>query len=159
MRYAIKVFYDGRAFHGSQIQTNVRTVEGDFLTALSKLNIDFDDFTAAGRTDKGVSAICNVFSLTTDSDLIKPRILNAHLPSDIRVLGVKKVDDSFSPRKEAKERIYKYFLSDENYDLENIRKAAGFFVGEHSFHNFAILDDKNPIRRLNNINKIGRAHV
>ncbi len=148
MRYAIKLFYDGGVFHGSQIQPNVRTVEGDFLNALKGLNIEFNNFQAAGRTDRGVSAICNVFAVSTDSKILKPRILNTQLSRDIRVLSVKNVDDNFNPRKKALERVYKYFLFDANYDLKGLKKAIGLFEGEHSFHNFAILDGKDPIRRI-----------
>lgn len=148
MRYAVKLFYDGGVFHGSQIQPNVRTVEGDFLNALKGLNIEFNDFQAAGRTDRGVSALCNVFAVSTDSGLLKPRVLNAQLPGDIRVLSVKNVGDDFNPRKDAVERVYKYFLFDADYDLKALKKAIGLFEGEHSFHNFAILDGKDPIRRI-----------
>ncbi|MFQ5975348.1 MAG: tRNA pseudouridine(38-40) synthase TruA [Candidatus Hydrothermarchaeales archaeon] len=148
MRYAVKLFYNGRAYHGSQVQPDVRTVEGRFLKALIKLNIQFKDFQSAGRTDKGVSAQSNVFAITTDSNLLKPRIINAQLPKDIRVLAVKRVDDNFNPRKEAEERVYKYFLFDQNYDFKTLKKAIKLFEGEHSFHNFAILEGKNPIRKI-----------
>ncbi len=150
MRYAVKLYYDGGGFHGSQVQPDVRTVEGEFLKALTTLKIEFKDFQAAGRTDRGVSALCNVFAFTTDSELIKPRILNAQLPNDIRVLGVKSVSDGFNPRREAIERVYKYFLFSNGYDLESIERGMRLFEGEHSFHNFAVLDGKNPVRKIIN---------
>ena len=110
-RYAIKVCYEGRGFSGSQRQPALRTVEGEFLSALDGLKINYTDFKAAGRTDRGVSALGNVFALTTESGLISPRIINSELPLDIRVLAVKTVVSGFNPRF-AVERVYKYFLPD-----------------------------------------------
>ncbi|MFQ6137103.1 MAG: tRNA pseudouridine(38-40) synthase TruA [Candidatus Hydrothermarchaeales archaeon] len=151
MRYALKIYYDGRGFHGSQIQPDVRTVEGEFFGALKELKIEFDDFRSAGRTDRGVSAIGNVFAMTTDSKIVEPRILNSKLPHDLRILAVREVEDNFDPRKEALERVYRYFLFDEGYDLRKMKRAIKSFEGEHDFHNFAVLEGRNPVRRLNKI--------
>jgi tRNA pseudouridine38-40 synthase len=151
MRYAFKLYYNGKNFSGSQIQPEQRTVEGEILRAFNKLGVKVKNFQMAGRTDHGVSALGNVFAVTTDSDLIKPRILNDALPDDIRVLGIAEVNENFNPRYEAKERIYKYFLFNEDYDIEKIKKAIKLFEGEHSFHNFCILENKNPVRKINKI--------
>ena len=150
MRYAFKVFYDGSGFCGSQRQLRGRTVEGEFLSALKRMKIAFTDFRSAGRTDKGVSALGNVIALTTDSPLMKPRILNAVLPGDIRVLGVQRVGDDFNPR-HANERIYRYILIDEGYDLSKMRRAKKAFIGKKSFHNFSSKDYRSPIRRINRV--------
>ncbi|RLF61090.1 MAG: tRNA pseudouridine(38-40) synthase TruA [Thermoplasmata archaeon] len=147
-RYALKVFYNGKNFYGSQIQPNVRTVEGELRKALGKF-CEFYDFKGAARTDRGVSALGNVFALTTEFKL-QPRIINAHLPEDIFVLGLREVNLDFNPMKEAKERIYKYFLVDDEYDLDKIKKASKIIEGKHSFHNFTI-SNENPIRTINYI--------
>jgi tRNA pseudouridine38-40 synthase len=151
MRYALKVFYDGEGFFGSQIQQEKRTVEGEFKKALVKLKIKYREFSSAGRTDKGVSALSNVFALTTDSNLIKPRVINSYLPDDIRITASCKVKSTFNPR-HAQERIYKYFLLDEGYNLTALREAATSFKGTKSFHNFSHTDRRSPIRRINFIN-------
>jgi tRNA pseudouridine38-40 synthase len=122
-RHALKVFYNGKGFAGSQRQLGERTVEGEFIEAIKGLEIDFKHFKTAGRTDKGVSALGNVFALTIDSELVKPRILNSVLPDDIKVLAARRVSDVFNPR-HAFERIYRYFLHDEGYDLERMMASA-----------------------------------
>jgi tRNA pseudouridine38-40 synthase len=154
-RYALKIFYDGGGFAGSQIQERERTVEGEFISTLNGLEITYTDFRAAGRTDRGVSALGNVFALTTDSKLIKPRVINSNLPMDIRVLALKKVRSDFNPR-HAEERIYRYFLCNEDFDLEKMYKIASVLKGGNSFHNFSMSDYRSPIRKINYIDIIKR---
>lgn len=86
-RYALKVYYDGSNFFGSQRQPNQRTVEGELLSAFKKLGAKIEKFQSAGRTDKGVSAFGNVFAVTTQFEL-KARALNSFLPGDVRVLAI-----------------------------------------------------------------------
>ncbi|MFB6218385.1 MAG: tRNA pseudouridine(38-40) synthase TruA, partial [Halobacteriaceae archaeon] len=59
---AFRLAYDGRPFHGFQRQPDVPTVEGALLDALDALDIPFagdtpSGYAAAGRTDRGVSAV------------------------------------------------------------------------------------------------------
>jgi tRNA pseudouridine38-40 synthase len=150
VRWALKVFYDGGNFFGSQRQPDKRTVEGELLKSLNKLNIDVKDFKSACRTDRGVSAIGNVFALTSNSRVI-PSAINSPLPDDIKILGAGKVDSNFNPRYEALAKTYKYFLYDEGYKLSKMKKASEAFIGEHNFHNFAKLEGRNPIRSIKNI--------
>jgi len=150
MRFALKIYYDGRNFSGSQIQPDQRTVEGELLNAFKKLGAKIEKFQSAGRTDKGVSAFGNVFAVATDFKL-EARALNSFLPGDVRVLAVKEVQEDFNPRYEAKERVYRYFLFDDGYDIKKIRSAAKFFEGEHSFHNFCILEGRSPVRKIKKI--------
>jgi tRNA pseudouridine38-40 synthase len=148
MRYALKVYYDGRDFFGSQRQPGKRTVEGEFLKSLKTLDLGNTNFLAASRTDGGVSSLGNVFALTSESENIKPRVINSILPEDIKVLGVREMDTDFNPRY-AVEREYRYFLEDESYDFEALRNASHAFVGVKSFHNFCHLDHRNPVRKIN----------
>jgi tRNA pseudouridine38-40 synthase len=156
VRVALKVYYDGRDFFGSQRQPDKRTAEGEFLESLGKLNIDVSDFKASCRTDRGVSALGNVFALSSNSRII-PSAINSTLPDDMKVLGARKVDYNFNPRYEALGKTYKYFLFDEGYKLGKMKEACEAFVGEHNFHNFAKLEGRNPIRSIRSIEieKIG----
>jgi tRNA pseudouridine38-40 synthase len=149
-RYALKIFYDGRGFSGSQRQPRERTVEGEFISALNRLKIKFSDFKTAGRTDKWVSSLGNVFAFTARSNLIKPRILNTELPRDLKVLSAHPVKADFNPR-HAKSRIYKYFLQDLDYDLKRMKKAKEVFKGRKSFHNFSSTDYRSPIRKIDQV--------
>lgn len=150
-RYALRVFYDGSNFFGSQRQPGQRTVEGELLKAFEALDLRYQNFQSAGRTDAGVSALGNVFAVTTSRKL-SPRMLNSALPKDIRVLAAREVHENFNPRKEARERIYRYFLYDEGHDIKKLRSAAKLFEGEHDFRSFALLEgEKNPVRRIKKI--------
>ncbi len=150
MRYALKVYYDGRGFYGSQVQPNRRTVGGELLKALKGIASKVEGFQAAGRTDRGVSALGNVYAMSVDIQL-KARMLNSRLPNDIRVLAAKTVHEDFKPRKEALERVYKYFLSAEGLDVREMKRAAKLMQGERSFHNFSKTSDRAPVRRLNRV--------
>jgi len=151
MRLALKVYYDGRGFHGSQIQPDRRTVEGELLKALNKLGAEVRNFQGAARTDRGVSALGNVYAFDTEKSLL-PRAVNSFLPADIRVIAALEVHAGFNPRYDARLKVYKYFLHDEGYDLGKMRRAAKLFEGVHSFHNFCRLErDRSPVRRLKKI--------
>ena len=154
MRYALKFGCNGRGFSGYARQPELRTVEGEIIRALQKSkiisNLDGCRFQSASRTDKGVSARGNVVALNTD--FRKDEILgalNAHL-EDIWFYGLAEVDEEFNPR-HARKRWYRYFLVDEEIDIEKIEEAATLFKGEHDFSNFARVEDKDPRRNIEKI--------
>jgi tRNA pseudouridine38-40 synthase len=148
VKYALKLYYDGKKFFGSQKQPNKRTVEGELLKALEKFDPQIKEIQSAGRTDRGVSSLGNVFAVSSDSKL-QARALNNFLPKDIRVLAVKEVEEDFNPRYDAIERVYKYFLYDEGYRLEKMKEGAQLLKGKHSFHNFCIEENRDPVRKIN----------
>lgn len=150
MRVALKVYYDGRNFFGSQRQPDKRTVEGELLKSLKTLSIDVENLKSTSRTDRGVSALGNVIALSSNSKII-PSAVNSPLTEDIRVLAAREVDDDFNPRYEALGKTYKYFLHDEGYSIPKMKKASKEFIGWHGFHNFARLDERNPIRNIKEI--------
>jgi len=150
VRIALKVFYDGGPFYGSQRQPGRRTVEGELLRALERAGISFTDFKAAGRTDRGVSALGNVYALTKVSGLLTPRLLNSVLPVEIRVVAAQEVEEGFNPR-HARERVYKYFLFDEGLSIPAMEQAARELVGRKSFHNFSSRDYRDPVRELKEV--------
>lgn len=150
MRYALKVYYDGGAFYGSQIQPDKRTVEGELLKALKKFELEVGNFQGAARTDRGVSALGNVYAFDADRPPI-PRALNSFLPWDVRVLAWAEVEEDFNPRRMAVEKVYKYFLLDRDYDLDAMRKAAELFKGVHSFHNYCRDEGRDPVRQLRTV--------
>ena len=56
-RVRATIAYDGTAFHGSQLQPDVRTVQGDVESALARLFDRPVRIDLAGRTDTGVHAL------------------------------------------------------------------------------------------------------
>jgi tRNA pseudouridine38-40 synthase len=154
MRYALKFGYNGRGFSGYARQPDLRTVEGEIIQALEKTQIikdlDGSRFQSASRTDKGVSARGNVIAL--DTEFRKKEILgalNAHL-KHIRFYGLAEVDEGFNPRY-ASQRWYRYILFDEEIDVEKIKEAAKVFEGKHDFSNFARVEEKDPVRTIEEI--------
>ncbi|MCK4902429.1 MAG: tRNA pseudouridine(38-40) synthase TruA [Thermoplasmatales archaeon] len=155
MRIVIKFAYDGRKFHGYARQPNLKTVEGELVEALVKHNFLKDTkesvFRSASRTDKNVSALCNVVAFNTSTS--KKIILNdlSNDFSSIIAYGIKDVDLEFNPL-HAKMRQYRYYLPIPGLDIEKITPTSAYFTGEHNFSNFARIESfKNPVRTIDNI--------
>lgn len=150
-RVALRVAYDGRAFHGSQRQPGVRTVEGDLLAALARVGALEDAesarFLAASRTDRGVSAAGNVFAFDTRfrrDELVSAA--NAHL-RDAWALATAPAPDGFNPRSSPR-RTYAYLQP-----RSGVRDPAAFaaalarFEGTHDFTNFGRVEEHvDPVR-------------
>jgi tRNA pseudouridine38-40 synthase len=105
--------YDGTRYHGSQLQANAPTIQGEIEKALKKLTGERTRIKAASRTDAGVHARGQVISFRTGSALpLKSLIegLNHYLPRDIAVKEAFRADDSFDIRRGALSREYKYYI-------------------------------------------------
>ncbi|KAG7694410.1 hypothetical protein KL930_003729 [Ogataea haglerorum] len=169
-RIALKFSYLGWNYHGLAYQndtSNVPTVELFILKALEKTklisNLDPTecDFSRCGRTDKGVSAMNQVISLTirsnlTEDEMTDPlndvkeldyvKILNKVLPEDIRIHSIcLRPPEGFDARFSCLSRHYKYFFEQANLNIEMMQKAASYFVGEHDFRNFCKVDGSKQI--------------
>ena len=154
-RVRMVVAYDGTAYRGWQLQPNGITIEQVLnreLTALLKESISV---IGASRTDSGVHARGNVAVFDTENRMPADKIcfaLNQRLPEDIRVQSSEEVPADWHPRKanciktyEYKvlnrkismplERLYAHFCYF-NLDLDKMREAAAYLVGEHDFKSF-----------------------
>ena len=169
-RIALKLGYLGTNYHGFQIQppSGPRTIEGDLFEALKKLDIiegrTAANYSAAGRTDKGVHALAQVVSFDTSNTHVTPRMINSMLPDDIWAYAQAKPDLKFDARRDAVSREYRYFLvPPTDLDLTSMRKAAELLIGVHDFSNFSYRDEtESPIRELKRITiatKKGRPFV
>jgi len=155
MRVAVTLAYNGTHYHGSQIQKEISpTIFGTFEAALLRLGIN-QRVVVSGRTDRGVHAtgqVCHFDLPTYWNDTIKlKRVLNFMLPSSIRVLKVKEVDNDFHARYSTKKRVYRYILKDEalnpfeadfityspvKLDVSILHHKMKLFLGEHDFKHF-----------------------
>ncbi|KXS44531.1 MAG: tRNA pseudouridine synthase A [Methanolobus sp. T82-4] len=157
MRVALKIAYIGTGYHGSQIQPDVGTIEGEIFRALTELDIVGDPkdagYISAGRTDTGVHAREMVIAFDTDKpNLAIPRVINSKLPKAIWAWAHAEVPDDFDPRRGAISRRYRYVMSGEKYDISSIRSASKILVGKHDFANFCSKEgDKNTIRTIEKI--------
>ena len=155
MRIAIKIAYNGSNFYGYARQPQLRTVEGELIRGLIKHGIieDTNDswFRSASRTDKGVSALCNVVAFNTNSSKLNILEKLSEEFTDIIVYAIKNVNPDFNPRY-AKNRQYRYSLILTDHDVNKIITAASCFTGQHNFTNFARVEEfRDPVRTVDNI--------
>ncbi|MFC6786530.1 tRNA pseudouridine(38-40) synthase TruA [Halobaculum halobium] len=150
-RRAYRVAYDGRPFFGFQRQPDVPTVEGTLLDALRALDVLARDadvpagYAAAGRTDRGVSAVRQTVALDAP-DWLTPRAFSSELPAGVRVWASADVGDDFHATHDAARRTYRYHLHAPGADRDRARDAAAALSGEHDVHNLTS-DPRGPITR------------
>lgn len=155
MRVVLGLEYDGSRFCGWQSQPSGCGVQDHVQAALGRVAGHPVVTWTAGRTDAGVHALCQVVHFETDAR--RPlnawvRGANAFLPSGVRILWAREVDDAFHARFSAQRRTYHYVLQvspvapavlagrvgwyHRPLDVEVMRQAAALLVGEHDFSAF-----------------------
>lgn len=177
-RIKLTIAYDGTNYCGWQIQPNGITVEEVINKALSKLTGETILVIGASRTDSGVHALGNVAVFDTKTTIPPEKIaiaLNQKLPDDIVIVRSEEVAADFHPRYQNCSKTYEYHIINTripiptqrltNYfvsyplDVEKMREAASYLVGEHDFASFCNVrtDVENTIRTIEclNITKIG----
>lgn len=154
MRYFITFCYDGKRYHGWQIQPNGITVQEEIQKALSILMKRDITVVGAGRTDTGVHAKNMVAHFDADSlPLSAGQLayrLNRILPYDISIKDIKAVDDDMHARFSAKSRTYHYYIHTDknpflqgrscemhfNLDMELMNSAAAKLLDNSDFGAF-----------------------
>jgi tRNA pseudouridine38-40 synthase len=159
MRIGLVVEYDGTEFHGSQLQTNARTVQGEIELALRKVFNKEIRMYFASRTDSGVHARGQVGRFDEETDMSPDQIrkaLNYYMTKDVRIRCAQLVSDGpngFDPRSDASARTYVYTFNDapsepalDRHLVTHLRKtvdaaamhdASQSFIGLHDFAAFA----------------------
>ena len=155
-RVVLIIEYDGRCYHGSQLQAGPATIQGEIEQAIQGLTGERCRIAAASRTDAGVHARGQVVSFRTDSLLPEQTFvkgINYYLPRDIAVKAAYRVADSFDVRRNAVSREYNYYILNGltrspiwrgfshlvggQLDIEAINEACQALLGEHDFASFA----------------------
>ena len=158
MNYKITVQYDGTSYKGWQLQKNTdNTIQGKLQNILSRLVEKDVTVIGSGRTDAGVHAVGQVANFHIDditmSDEELLLYINSHLPKDIAVIALEKVDDDFHSRYNAVSKTYRYRIhtspiadvfnkkyvytyTDMPLDIDKMKKAADFLTGTHDFRSF-----------------------
>ena len=83
---ALKLMYNGTAYHGWQVQKNAVSVAETLRKALTMVCGNAEKLTGCGRTDAGVHAERYVANFHTDSRIPIDRLpfaVNTHTPEDI----------------------------------------------------------------------------
>jgi tRNA pseudouridine38-40 synthase len=168
-RYRVRLAYDGTDFHGSQVQPELRTVQGEVERVLAQISGSRSTVYFAGRTDAGVHASGQeiAFDLTwkhSESDL--QRALNSQLPWDIAAVQVSRTGKDFHPRYDAGQRRYVYSLRvSEHRDplqyryqwrvrpplhLDRMEEASRLLKGIHDFGAFGRphQEGRSTVRRI-----------
>ena len=165
MRYFMKFSYNGSKFNGYQKQVDKRTVQGDLEITLSKIFNSDIRVVASGRTDAGVHAYnqCLHFDSSKVFDFEKLRYSLNSLLNNIYIKEIYSVSSSFHARYDviSKEYVYKINIGEfdpimeeyiyqynKNLDIEKMKEAIKFFIGEHDFRSFTSLDYEKNCNRI-----------
>ncbi len=154
-RIKLVVAYDGTNYCGWQIQANGDTVEAELNKALSLLLKEDIRVIGASRTDAGVHSLGNVCVFDTETRIPPEKIcfaVNMGLPDDIVVQESCEVPADWHPRKCSSTKTYEYRILNRtvplptrrldtyfyygDLDVGAMRRAAGYFEGEHDFASF-----------------------
>ena len=149
---ALKLMYNGTAYHGWQVQKNAVTVCETLQKALEKITGAPVHLTGCGRTDAGVHAERYIANFRTESRIPLERLpfaVNTHTPEDIAVKEAFEVAEDFNAigsciKKEYTYRIYNSRLGNpffvdrawfypKHLDEAVMQRAADQFVGTHDF--------------------------
>lgn len=156
-RIRFTVHYDGRAFHGWQVQPDQRTVQGELERVLAKLTSGPCPIVGSGRTDRGVHATGQVAAAEVPARWTPHalrRAMNALVPDDLWIADADFAPPYFHPRYDATSRSYVYRLglspeADSPFrspycwplvrpvDLKAMESATEKIIGDHSFKAFA----------------------
>ena len=113
-RYFIELAYNGKAFHGWQIQPDAPSVQETLEHALGTLLRAPVSVVGAGRTDTGVHASFYVAHFDWEGALFSPEQiaykLNRILGKDIAVYRLYPVSPGMHARFSALSRTYKYYI-------------------------------------------------
>ena len=152
----LDICYDGTRYRGWQRLGNTdNTIQGKIETALSRILGENIEISGSGRTDAGVHARGQVANFHCESSMSCDEILDQlrrYLPEDIGIYSCKECSDRFHARLNAREKTYQYRIWNseepcvferrfvavmpEKLDLDAMRKAAGYLLGEHDFAAF-----------------------
>ncbi|MDR0738620.1 MAG: tRNA pseudouridine(38-40) synthase TruA [Oscillospiraceae bacterium] len=154
--------FDGKKYHGWQIQQNALSVQEVFQRSLKKVFGFSPEIKACSRTDSGVHA--NEFYVNIKLEKNKIPLsrlvlaLNRFLPKDIVVFTCRKTVIDFHARYSCKSKEYVYkilntkirdpFLDGytlhywHEIDVKKLSVAAKEFIGFHDFSSFCSLDNR-----------------
>ena len=110
---ALKLMYNGTAYHGWQTQRTEASVQETLQRGLSMVCGERVRLTGVGRTDAGVHALryCANFRSDCTIPIEKvPLALNARLPGDIAVTDACEVDESFNAIGSCVKKEYTYLI-------------------------------------------------
>lgn len=154
MRYFIELSYNGKNYHGWQIQPDAISVQEKINNALSTVYQKDIQIVGAGRTDTGVHASQMFAHFDIDKSIDENLVfkLNSILPNDIFIKAIFLVDDEKHARFDALSRSYEYkiwlgrnpFLLDFSWQIHSqkpnialMNEAAKLLLDYEDFESFS----------------------
>ncbi len=154
--YKFIISYDGSRYYGWEHQPDTEmTIQGKIEAVLARMLGTSPEVIGAGRTDAGVHAKGMVANCHMETELSEDEIaeyMNRYLPEDICVREVRVASERFHSRYNAMGKTYCYtlyvgglkpvfnrkyvYVPDKIPDVERMRHAARYLVGEHDFASF-----------------------
>ena len=147
--------YDGKKFNGWQKQPDKLNIQGEIENAIKEITGEEVELIGSGRTDAGVHAFGQVANFKTNSGLPIEKFaiaINSKLKKSIVIKEAEDVDEKFHSRYNAKQKTYRYVINNSKQgtaiyrdlechipmelDIEEMKKAAKHFEGEHDFKAF-----------------------
>ncbi len=154
-RIKLVVSYDGTNYCGWQEQPNGITIEEVLNRELSAFLHEDIHVIGASRTDSGVHSLGNIAVFDTETKIPGDKMcfaLNQRMPEDIVIQSSCEVPLDYHPRKRNTIKTYEYKILNRTFpipslrfnthfvymplDVEKMRKAAEYLVGEHDFVSF-----------------------
>lgn len=172
MNYRMTIQYDGTRYNGWQRQQATdNTIQGKIEDVLERMTGSPVEIHGAGRTDAGVHALGQIANVHLSADRSPEEIrtyLNTWLPEDIGVTSIAEAAPRFHSRLNATGKVYCYRIAtdpslhvfDRKYlypfssplDVDAMKAAATFCIGEHDFQSFCTRKmKKSSIRRIDSI--------
>ena len=171
-RYFIEIAYNGKNYHGWQVQPNAISVQEVLNDCLTKILREEIHVVGAGRTDTGVHAK----QLFAHFDLVKKvkdvsqflSRLNSFLPKDIAAKSLSEVGVDVHARFDATARTYEYFVAQQKNPFQKdlaylIRKPINIEAMNQvakrlfDFNDFTSFSKSDTQTKTNNC-KIIKAH-
>ena len=154
MRYFIELSYNGKNYHGWQMQPDAISVQEKINHALSKVWQETIEVVGAGRTDTGVHAKQMFAHFDVKSEAKEEIVykLNSILPNDIVVYKLFEVSSEKHARFDAVSRSYEYkiwlgrnpFLLDfswqihsQKLDIDSMNEASKILLKYKDFQSFS----------------------
>jgi tRNA pseudouridine38-40 synthase len=156
-RYFLQLSYNGKNYHGWQVQPNAISVQEVIEKALSTILREEIQVVGAGRTDTGVHASFYMLHFDSQNESLQNENivfrLNRFLPDDIAVQQIFQVKTDVHARFGAVSRTYNYYISTEKnpfetnssyhfaqkLDIEKMNEAAKVLFDYTDFTSFARL--------------------
>jgi tRNA pseudouridine38-40 synthase len=163
VKLAFRIGYLGNGFHGSQIQPDVKTVQGELVRVFQSLkwideNNTEHNLVLSSRTDAGVNVRVNGGAVTIKKVLWDSlgakkmiRAIDDRLCEGISFLDVIQVADDWNPRL-AQFRVYRYRIEGIEfwkYPGDVFTEYCNLFTGTYDASNFARVEEgKEPMRTI-----------